>query len=171
MPGRRRTTEEWKRAVDAYQQLGPMLDATGVTLGIEPLNRFETSFLNIVSDGVALCTEVGHPKVGLLFDTFHANIEEKHVAEALRRAAPCLKHIHISENDRGTPGTGHVDWPGVFDTIRSLGYDQWLTIEGFGFSLGDLSVAASIWRDIEPSPEAIARDGIRFVQSQLRMPR
>jgi D-psicose/D-tagatose/L-ribulose 3-epimerase len=167
LPGRRRTADEWQRAVDAYQELTPTLDACGVTLGIEPLNRFETSFLNTVADGLALCDAVGHPRVGLLFDTFHANIEEKRVGAALRAAARHLKYIHISENDRGTPGTGHVDWPDVFRAIREIGYDEWLTIEGFGFSLGDLSVAAAIWRDIEPTPDAIARDGVRFVREQL----
>jgi D-psicose/D-tagatose/L-ribulose 3-epimerase len=167
LPGRRRSTEEWKRAVDAFQQLGPTLSAHGVTLAIEPLNRFETNFLNTVSDGAALCAEVGHPNVGLLFDTFHANVEEKQVGEALRRAAPCLAHVHISENDRGTPGSGLVDWDSVFSAIRDLRYDSWLTIEGFGFSLGDLSVAAAIWRDIEVTPDAIARDGIAFVRRRL----
>jgi D-psicose/D-tagatose/L-ribulose 3-epimerase len=167
LSGRRRTADEWKRAVDAYQQLGPTLAAHGVTLAIEPLNRFETNFLNIVSDGVALCAEVRHPNVGLLFDTFHANIEEKQVGEALRRAAPYLAHVHISENDRGTPGSGLVDWDSVFSAIRDLRYEKWLTIEGFGFSLGDLSVAAAIWRDIEVTPDAIARDGVDFVRRRL----
>jgi D-psicose/D-tagatose/L-ribulose 3-epimerase len=162
--GRRRTSDEWRRAIDAYQQLGETLTAHGVTMVIEPLNRFETSFLNTVADAVALCAEVGHPRVQTMVDTFHANIEEKHVGDAITAARPHLGHIHISENDRGTPGTGHVDWPSVFKAIRSVGYDEWLTIEGFGFSLGDLSVAASIWRDIETSPEAIAKDGVRFVQ-------
>jgi D-psicose/D-tagatose/L-ribulose 3-epimerase len=167
LPGRRRTTAEWERAVDAYQQLAPVLEAHGVTLGIEPFNRFETSFLTTVADGIALCDAVGHTRVGLLFDTFHANIEEKQVGAALRAAARHLTYVHISENDRGTPGSGHVDWPDVFRAIREIGYDDWLTIEGFGFSLGDLSVAAAIWRDIEPTPDAIARDGVRFVRAQL----
>ena len=95
------------------------------------------------ADGVQLCAEIGHPNVGLLWDTFHANVEEKNVAEALRLAGPFLKHVHTCENDRGTPGTGHVDWPGVFSAIRDLQYDAWLTIESFGFALGDIAAAAS----------------------------
>jgi D-psicose/D-tagatose/L-ribulose 3-epimerase len=164
LPGRRRTTDEWQRAIDAYRALGPVLDAHGVTLALEPLNRFETYFLNTVADGVRLSDAVGHPRVGLLVDTFHANIEEKDVAAAYRAAGAHVRHVHTSENDRGTPGSGHVPWAGVFDALREIRYDGWLTIESFGFSLGDLSAAASIWRDIEASPDAIAMDGLRFLK-------
>ena len=167
LPGRRRTPDEWQRVVEACQALEPTLSACDVTLAVEPLNRFETYFLNTAADGLALCQAVGCPHVGLLFDTFHANIEEKDAAASLRRIAPYVRHIHMSENDRGTPGTGHVDWVGVARAIRDIGYNGWLTIEGFGFALGDLSAAASIWRDIERTPEAIAEDGVTFVRSLL----
>ena len=167
LPGRRRTADEWQRAVEAYQRLEETLAAHDVTLAIEPLNRFETYFLNTAADGVALCEAASSPHVGLLFDTFHANIEAKDVAAALRLAAPYVRHIHMSENDRGTPGSGHVDWPGVMEAIRDIGYDRWLTIEGFGFALGDLSAAASIWRDIEPTPETIPEMGIKFLKRLL----
>lgn len=167
LPGRRRTTDEWKRAIEAYQALGSTLDADGVTLAIEPLNRFETYFLNTIDDGVALCEAVNHPRIGLLFDTFHANIEAKDVAGALVLGGRHVKYIHTSENDRGTPGSGHVDWPGVFRAIETIGYDGWLTIESFGFALGDLSAAAAIWRDIEVSPDAIAFDGVAFLKQNV----
>jgi D-psicose/D-tagatose/L-ribulose 3-epimerase len=167
LPGRRRTPDEWQRAIEAYQDLGSTLDADNVILAIEPLNRFETYFLNTVTDGVALCEAVAHPKVGLLFDTFHANIEAKHIPAAVREAGRHIKYFHTSENDRGTPGTGHVDWPGVFDALEAIGYDGWLTIESFGFALGDLSAAAAIWRDIEATPEAIAFDGVAFLKRSL----
>jgi D-psicose/D-tagatose/L-ribulose 3-epimerase len=169
LPGRRRTTDEWKRAVESYQALAPAFARHGVTLAIEPLNRFETFFLNTAADGAALCAEVNHPNIGLLIDTFHANIEEKNVAAAYRTAGPWLKHVHTCENDRGTPGTGHVDWPGVFEALRAVNYDAWLTIESFGFALGGISAAASIWRDIERSPESIAFDGVRFLKQRLAM--
>ncbi len=165
LPGRRRTSEEWKRAVDGYAQLGPVLQSYSVDLCIEPLNRFETFFLNTTADAVALCSEVNHPRVGMLWDTFHANIEEKTLADSVRLAAPYLKHVHTSENDRGTPGTGHVDWKALFRTLHDLDYQRWLTIESFGFSLGDLSSAASIWRDLAATPEQIAWDGVRFLKS------
>ena len=164
MTGSRRTSEEWRRAVDCYQAIGPTLSEYGVTIAIEPLNRFETYFLNTAADAVALCDAIGHPNVGILFDTFHANIEEKDVAQACRVAARHLKHVHTCENDRGIPGTGHVDWPGVFQALRDVRYDGWLTIESFGFALGELSAAASIWRDIAPSPESIAFEGVKFLR-------
>jgi D-psicose/D-tagatose/L-ribulose 3-epimerase len=164
MTGRRRTAEEWKRAVECYQSIGGTLSEYGVRIAIEPLNRFETYFLNTAADAVALCDEIDHPNVGILFDTFHANIEEKNVAEAYRTVGRHLKHVHTCENDRGIPGTGHVDWKGVFQALRDVRYDGWLTIESFGFSLGELSAAASIWRDIAPSPESIAFEGVKFLK-------
>ncbi len=167
MTGVRRTADEWKWAVDCYQSIGPTLSEYGVTIAIEPLNRFETYFLNTAADAVALCDAINHPNVGILFDTFHANIEEKDVAEGYRTVAPHLKHVHTCENDRGIPGTGHVDWKGVFQTLREIGYDGWLTIESFGFSLGELSAAASIWRDIAPSPESIAFEGVKFLKRNM----
>lgn len=164
LPGRRRTNDEWKRAVEGYQAIAPTLDEYGVTLAIEPLNRFETFFLNTASDATRLCDEVGHPRVGVAFDTFHANIEEKDIAAACRGVGRHLKHVQISENDRGTPGSGHVSWTAVFGVLADLGYDDWLTIESFGPNLGDFSAAVCIWRDIEPTPDAIAFDGLKFLR-------
>lgn len=167
LPGRRRTEDEWKRAIEGYQQIGDALSAHQVTLAIEPLNRFETYFLNTAADSAALCDAVNHPNVGILFDTFHANIEEKDIADGYRTVGRHLKHVHTCENDRGTPGSGHVEWPKVFQALRDLGYDGWLTIESFGFALGELSAAASIWRDIESSPESIAFDGLTFLKNNI----
>ncbi|HXW05116.1 MAG TPA: sugar phosphate isomerase/epimerase [Vicinamibacterales bacterium] len=167
LPGRRRTPEEWKRAVEGYQSLGDTLASHGVTLAIEPLNRFETFFLNTAADAAALAAEIDHPNIGILFDTFHANIEEKDIGAGFRRIGRHLRHVHTCENDRGVPGSGHVEWSGVFQALREIGYDGWLTIESFGFALPNLSAAAAIWRDIEPSPESIASDGVRFLKQQL----
>lgn len=167
MTGSRRTPDEWKWAVECYQSLGPVLERHGVTIALEPLNRFETYFLNTAADAVALCDEIGHPNVGILFDTFHANIEEKDIAAGYRTVGKHLKHVHTCENDRGIPGSGHVEWPAVFQALRDVRYDGWLTIESFGFSLGELSAAASIWRDIAPSPEAIAFEGVKFLKKNM----
>jgi len=164
LPGRRRTEDEWKWAVDCYRELGPTLAVHDVTIAIEPLNRFETYFLNTAADAVRLCDEIDHPNVGILFDTFHANIEEKDIAEGYRTVARHLKHVHTCENDRGIPGTGHIPWTAVFQALQDIGYDGWLTIEGFGFSLGELSAAASIWRDVAPTPESIAYQGVKFIR-------
>ena len=165
LPGRRRNADEWSRAIECYQALGDVLERNDVTLAIEPLNRFETYFLNTAEDAVALCEAVAHPRVGILFDTFHANIEEKNVAAAFRSLGRHLKHVHTCENDRGTPGSGHVDWKGVFEALHDLKYDGWLTIESFGFALGELSAAASIWRDLAPTPDTIAFEGVKFLKT------
>lgn len=164
LPGRRRTGEEWQRAIESYQQLGETLDAHGVSVGIEPLNRFETFFLNTAADGAAFCDAVGHARVGLLIDTFHSNIEEKNVADAYRIAGKHLKHVHTCENDRGIPGSGHVPWDDVFAALRDVNYDGWLTIESFGFNLPEISAAAAIWRDLAPTPDAIAVEGVKFLK-------
>lgn len=166
--GRRRTPDEWRWAVECFGELGPTLNEYDVTLAIEPLNRYETYFLNTAADTVELCQQVNHPKVGMLFDTYHANIEEKQVGEALRQSASQLRHVHTCENDRGIPGSGHVDWNSVFAALRNVQYDGWLTIEGFGFSLGALSSAASIWRDLAPTSGAIAFEGIKFLKQKLK---
>lgn len=165
LPGRRRNADEWKWAVEGYRELGPVFAANDVHVGIEPLNRFETYFLNTTADAIALCAEVNHPNVGILWDTFHANIEEKIPAAALATTGRFLKHVHTCENDRGTPGSGHVDWPGVFRALRELRYDGWLTIESFGFALGEISAAASIWRDLAPTPGEIAWEGVKFLKA------
>lgn len=167
LPGRRRNADEWKWCVEAYQEVGPVLKEYGVTIAIEPLNRFETYFLNIAADAARLCDEINDPNVGILFDTFHANIEEKDIAAGYWTVARHLKHVHTCENDRGTPGSGHVDWPSVFQALRGIGYEGWLTIESFGFALGELSAAASIWRDIECTPDSIAFEGVKFLRKNF----
>lgn len=167
LPGRRRTTDEWKYAVDGLQQLGDTLAANRVTLAVEPLNRFETYFLNTAADAAELCDQVNHPNIGILFDTFHANIEEKDIAAGIRTVRKHLRHMHTCENDRGIPGSGHVEWPAVFQALREIGYDGYLTIESFGFNIGDISAAAAIWRDIEKTPDSIAFDGIQFLKANV----
>jgi D-psicose/D-tagatose/L-ribulose 3-epimerase len=167
LPGRRPTEDEWNWAIDAYQSFTPTLESNGINLAIEPLNRFETFFLNTASDAARLCDQVAHPKIGILFDTFHANIEEKDIAAGLRTTGRHLKHIHISENDRGTPGSGHLPWNRVFQTLRELDYNGWLTIESFAFAIPEISAAAAIWRDIERTPGQIAYEGVKFLKAQI----
>jgi D-psicose/D-tagatose/L-ribulose 3-epimerase len=166
LTGYRRTSEEWKWTVDSWQRLAPAVHAAGIEIALEPLNRFETYFLNTVADATKLCAAIGVPAIGILLDTFHANIEEKSIGDAVRHAAPHLKHLHTCENDRGTPGSGHVAWQEFFSAVDEIGYNRWLTIESFGFALGPLSAAAAIWRDLAPTPETIAFSGIKFLRAQ-----
>lgn len=167
LPGRRRTADEWRWAVETYQRLTETLRSHPVEIAVEPLNRFETYFLNTTADGVRFCQEVNDEKVGLLFDTFHTNIEEKDTLAALRQTGSFLKHFHASENDRGTPGTGHVAWGPLLGELRSRGYEGWVTIESFGFSVGKIAAAASIWRDLAPTVDEIATQGVKFLRKSL----
>jgi len=164
LPGRRRTADEWARAVEFHRQLGPALDEAEIELAIEPLNRFETYFLNTAADAVRLVEEINHPRVGILLDTFHANIEEKSLESAFRACGPHLKHVHTCENDRGIPGSGHVDWSTVLRSIRETGYDNWLTIESFNANQPEIAAATAIWRDLAPSTDDIAVRGTRFLR-------
>ena len=167
LPGRRRTADEWKWAVENLQSLGEVCDQYNMDLAIEPLNRFECFTLNTADDAVKLCDEINHPRIGLLFDTFHANIEEKNLPAAFTKVARHLKHVHTCENDRGTPGTGHVDWDGVLRAIVASGYDKWMTIESFGPAVKEIATAACVWRDFAPSAEDIAFNGGSFLRRKL----
>jgi len=164
MTGSRRTEEEWKWAVAGLRSVAPRAEELGVTLCIEPLNRFETYFLNTLQDASQLVHDVGAPNVRIHFDTFHANIEERQPAAAVREVAKDLGHVHISENDRGTPGSGHVDWRGILSVLREVGYDGWLTIESFAEPEPELAAAASIWRDLAPSGDELAHQGLNFIK-------
>jgi D-psicose/D-tagatose/L-ribulose 3-epimerase len=168
LAGRPRTHQEWDRAVEGLSEAARDAEAADVSLCLEPLNRFETYFVNIAEDAVRLVRDVGSPNVRVMLDTFHMNIEEKSLTDAVRKAGPLLGHFHCSENDRGTPGTGHVDWPGVFGALRDIGYDGWLVIESFVLGNEAIARAAAIWRDIAPSGDDLARDGLAFLRQCAR---
>ncbi|MFZ0862409.1 MAG: sugar phosphate isomerase/epimerase family protein [Candidatus Sulfotelmatobacter sp.] len=167
LPGRRRNEDEWKWAVESFQALGDVLDANDVTLSIEPVNRSETFFLRTASDAKEFCEAVNNPRVGVTIDTFHANIEEKNTAEAVRSLARRLKHVHASENDRGLLGTGHVDFPAIVAALRQIDYCGYLMIEGFGCSPGEPDSLGALWGDVNVSPEDIAFQGAAYLQGLL----
>lgn len=159
------TEAEVQRALEVHAAIADHAADAGVTIALEALNRFECYFLNTIADAAGYVRRLGHPAVGIMYDTFHANIEEKRPTAAIAPAMDVLRHVHVAENDRGVPGTGHVDWAGTFDALRTGGYDGWLVIEAFGRSLPDLAAATCIWRDVSPSPEAVYRDGHGFLRA------
>jgi D-psicose/D-tagatose/L-ribulose 3-epimerase len=165
LPGHRRNEQEWQWAVEGLRAAARRGEELGVTLCIEPLNRFETYFLNTQEDAARLVRAVGAPNVRVHFDTFHANIEERHPADSLRAISKELGHVHISENDRGIPGTGHNDWPGVLTALKEIEYNGWMTIESFAEPSPELAAAAAIWRDLAPSGDDLARRGLQFIKN------
>ena len=164
MTGCRRTPEEWNWAVEGLREVAQHAKKRQVTVCLEPLNRFETYFLNTLEDAARLVNDIGAPNVKIHFDTFHANIEEKNPAEALRLVAKELGHVHVSENDRGIPGTGHNDWQGVLKALKAMRYKGWMTIESFAQPEPELAAAAAIWRDMAPSGDELAQQGLRFIR-------
>ncbi len=162
--GRGRTDKEWGWAKDVLSVAADHAHANKVTLVVESLNRFECYFLNCVADAAKFCREVDHPNLKTMFDTFHANMEEKCLADAIRSCADQLAHVHISENDRSTPGEGHVDFATVFKTLKEVNYDGWLMIEAFGLALPEIAAATKIWRRMFPSEEHLATQGLAFMR-------
>lgn len=151
-------------------QLRPLAEYAGdrgVTLCIEPLNRFETSFINLTVQGIELVDRVDHSACGLLLDTFHMNIEEKSLGNAIRAAGSRVRHVHACENDRGTPGTGHVPWDDVAAGLRDIGYTGPVVIETFSAEVKAIAKAAAIWRPLAPSQDLLARDGLAFLKQLL----
>jgi D-psicose/D-tagatose/L-ribulose 3-epimerase len=161
--GRRRTQEEWEWCVETLYAVSGFADGAGVTLAIEALNRFECYFLNTADDTRRLVDEIGHPRIRSMYDTFHANIEERDIDAAIGALAPVLAHVHISENHRGTPGDGLVRWGETFAALKASHYEGWLTIESFGRSLPDLA-AMCIWRDLFASEMQLAEEGLQFMR-------
>lgn len=167
LPDHRPTKDEWSWAVDAFQSICDVLDSCNVTISIEPVNRSETFFVRTAREASSLCDAIGHPRFGITIDTFHANIEERDIPEALASIGPRLTHIHASENDRGLLGKGHVDFPGIVAALKKIGYNGYLMIEGFGYSPQETNAPGALWADTSVSPEEIASTGARFLNQVL----
>lgn len=164
--GKAPTEEEKQRAVEVHRKAAEFAAKADLILAVEYLNRFECYLLNTMADAADYVKRVNHPNVGVLFDTFHANIEEKDPIGCITEHIDTIKHVHISENDRGTPGRGHIDWPGTFKALRSGGYDKWLVVEAFGRALPDLAAATRVWRDFFPNPEQVVTCGLKLIREQ-----
>jgi D-psicose/D-tagatose/L-ribulose 3-epimerase len=161
------TGEERARSVAYLREVAPYAEANGVTIALEYLNRFEMYLTNTAADLAALVREVDRPSIRMMYDTYHAHIEEKDVRAALQSCKDVLVHVHLSENDRSTPGAGQVDWETTFAALREIGYDGWVSIEAFGDSLPELAGATKIWRRMFDSEEQLARDGAAFIRRGL----
>lgn len=167
LPEHRPADEEWEWAVEAFTAVGEALDRCEVDLSIEPVNRSETFFICTAEDAKELCRRVGHPRIGVTIDTFHANIEERGIPKAIELLGPYLKHIHASENDRGVVGQGHIDFREIIAALRKIGYDGYLMVEGFGFSPHEPCGPGVLWADKSVSPEQLALRSAEFLRAQL----
>jgi D-psicose/D-tagatose/L-ribulose 3-epimerase len=158
---------EWERAVTGLRRAGELAADHGVTLAVEPLNRFETDLVNTAEQLVRLLRDVAHPAVRGHLDTFHMNIEEPDVRAAVERVGADLVYVDASESDRGTPGSGQVDWHGLVRGLRGIGYVGDCVIESFTPECKAIAAAAAIWRPLAPSQDALAEGGLRFLRKLL----
>ena len=161
------TAEEWKWGVESMRQVALHAGEVGVMLCVECLNRFETYLLNTHADAARFAREVDHSNCRVMYDTFHANIEEKDIAQAIRDCSDVLAHVHISENDRSTPGEGNIRWNENFDALREVGYDGWFVVEAFGLALPELAAATKIWRRMYKSEEELAKHALEFMKQNV----
>jgi D-psicose/D-tagatose/L-ribulose 3-epimerase len=156
--------DEIRYGADSHRRMAERAAAEGVYLSLEPLNRFETHFLNTMEQARAYVGRVGHPALRIMYDTFHANIEERSQPRAIESMAGHLGVVHISENDRGIPGRGHINFAEVFRALRRSGHDGWLVVEAFGSGLPDLAAATRVWRPLFPDAETLFAESIAFLR-------
>jgi len=168
LTGRERTDDEWERAVGNFRLAAGHAGERGITLAVEPLNRFETFFLNTAADAVRFCREVGEPNVKVHLDTYHMIREETSFYRAIVDTGSFLGYFHACENDRGTPGTGLVRWEEVYRGLRDAGYGGWIVIESFVPDIPELARVAAVWRRLAPSADHLAGEGLRNLRAVER---
>lgn len=160
------TDEERNGIVEVHKAAAQYARKANITLAVEPLNRFECYALNTIADAAEIVKRVDEPNYGLLYDTFHTNIEEKDPVGVIAPHLKQINHVHTSENDRGTPGKGHVPWAATLKALKSGGYDGWYVIEAFGRALPGIAEATRVWRDFFPNTEEVYQFGHDFLRAQ-----
>ena len=161
------TEQEWKWGIEAMRELSEHADRLNVTIGLEAVNRFECYLFNCMADTLRFVKDANHQRCQLMYDTFHANIEEKDVAAAIRSVKDHLVHVHISECDRSTPGQGGVRWKETFDALYEIDYKGYLVCEAFGAALPKLAAATKIWRNMFENADQLAQDAHHFIRKQV----
>ncbi len=163
------TPDELARVAEVHRAAARHAAAAGIQLAVEPLNRFECYLLNTMAASTRLVEAVGQPNYGVLYDTFHANIEEQDPVGVIAPQIARITHVHLSENDRGTPGKGHIPWRATLAALRAGGYDGWYVIEAFGRALPEIAAATRVWRDFFPSEDEVVQSGHDFLREQWRL--
>lgn len=160
------TDDEFKAGVETMRQAAEKAQGHGIRLAVEYLNRFEIYFLTTAAQTSRFVREVNHPYLKMMYDSFHAHIEEKNQAQAILSCKDETIHVHVSENDRGIPGTGQVHWDSFFSGLKQSGYDGYITIEAFGRALPALAAATRVWRDLFPDALGLCREGLGFMKQR-----
>ncbi len=154
---------EWDRSAETLRMVGDEVAENGVTVALEPINRFEIDLINTAEQAFRMCEQVGHPAVGMMLDTFHMNIEDKKLGDAIRASKKHLVHFHTCSNDRGVPGQGHIPWDEVKKALKDIDYSGYGVIESF--AQGQVAAFANIWRPLVQDQNDIPREGVRFLKS------
>ena len=165
---RKEYRRQWRTVVGNLRHLCNDAATWGRTIAFEPINRFETDFLNTCEQGLAMIEDVNHSALKLHLDTFHMNIEEKNPAAAILQAGGLLGHFHACGSDRGTPGNDHIDWKPIAAALKAIRYNGDVVIESFTTDVKSIARAASIWRKIEPTRDEIAVKGVKFLRKCLK---
>jgi D-psicose/D-tagatose/L-ribulose 3-epimerase len=156
--------QQWKWAMENMKTVADYAGEKNVKLAVEPLNRFETDFINTVDQGLLFFEDIGRDNVGFLLDTFHMNIEEKDMGAALRRAGKKIFNFHACSNDRGTPGEDHLPWEDIADALKDVRYNNSVVIESFTADISEIARAVSLWRPLADSQDQLASDGLAFLK-------
>ncbi len=166
-PKKGRNSRQWEYSVRGLREAGRFAAQKGITLGLEPLNRYEHFFINTAEDALALIKDINEPNVKLHLDTYHMNIEEKDFYTVVVNAGKHLCHVHCSENDRGIPGSGHIDWDGLCKALLDIGYGGWMVIESFFEPIPEIADFTPIWRKLAPDADTLAIQGLKFLKKKL----
>ena len=166
LTGRPPEQEELEDVARVLKNVARYAAERGVSLGVEAVNRYETYLINLAEQASAMLDRVGEPNVFVHLDTYHMNIEEKGFYEPIVATGPRMHYIHLSESDRGTPGTGNVHWDEVFRSLKAIDYDGYLVMESFAAINEDLAGATALWRDVVGDPETLIRDGLGFLRGK-----
>lgn len=158
------TSEEWRHGAAAHHGLAERAARHGLYLSLEPLNRFETYFLNTMAQARAYLDLVDHPAMRIMYDSFHAHIEEQSQPRAIATIGDRLGVLHVSENDRGIPGRGQIDFAALFAAVRAIGFDGWVTVEAFGAGLPELAAATRVWRPLFPDHATLFAESAPFIR-------
>jgi D-psicose/D-tagatose/L-ribulose 3-epimerase len=167
LTGKAPTEEEFTRSAEGLREVARYAQGFGISVGLEPANRYEAYLINTIGDGLRLADAIGEKNVGILADTFHCSIEEKSLYAAIKAAGGRLLHLHVCANDRGTPGNDQIHWDDLFRAVKDIGYDGTVTIEGFVDATADVAPGACIWRKFASSPDEMATQGLSFIRSML----